>query len=496
MMRLLKYFSIISLLIILSLTVISCSKKNKPFIEGDQSFKIKDYNLEQQGFEGLENIFRQHVEMPNLLLVENFDGDVSKDGILEDFTMLLYGYNNSKEYVESYRFTYDSKKKEINYAGPKSDIKTNLLQTYNENSEISFLDKQLKNIPISNQIQKLDFKHYTVSYSPNRKPSEGDSIIDGTSGSDFPVLTFNDYKAGKGGKSDGHTAVIFTLHDGASSALGENRILYSCTPANIESLYGNKNSFMKKDYYINGYKIKLTRDYGETWIELPISEEDLANTLEFYRLGIEIPQDSYYISDNPGGTIGFLYGKNPTLLLSKNDGVSWNTIDLNIDLGKPITRRTINFISETDGCIALGTDWSMGSGEGKSLYFTNDGGETWEQKKLPLQGTSSTLTGVRFADRNIGILSLDGGSNATEPILFLTTDRGEAWEEINLPWSETPEDIQYLTKVDSLTYVDGIYKLILGQDSSGNEKAVFKSKTLEGDWKFEESYESVGHYTG
>lgn len=253
---------------------------------------------------------------------------------------------------------------------------------------------------------------------------------------------------------------------------------------------------MKKDYIINGYRMKLTRDYGETWIDVSISEEELENTLDFYKMGMEVPSESYYISDNIGGTIAFIYGEKPKILLSKDDGLNWDKIEIELEDFKPVTRRAIGFTSEMEGYIALGTDWSMGSGEAKALYLTNDGGITWELNDLPLSGSRNTLTAIRFSDINNGILSLDDGAEVNKPVLFATTSRGETWDEIQLPWNEIPLEVKYLTQVDSLVYEDGIYTLTLGQGIGENKKVVFYSDNILSGWKFKEYYKGIIHHVG
>lgn len=77
-----KGFAVLALFITMILTFISCNKKVKPFIEGDQRFIIKNYNLQQEGLLGLENILREHVEMPNLLSVEKFNANISEEGVI------------------------------------------------------------------------------------------------------------------------------------------------------------------------------------------------------------------------------------------------------------------------------------------------------------------------------------------------------------------------------------------------------------------------------
>lgn len=490
-----RYLGIVILSILL-IGLVSCENKDKAFVEGDNKFNIKDYNLQEQGFRGLENTFREHTVLPNILSIESFEGSVSKEGILEDFNILIYGYDELKEYIGTYRFTYDSKKKVINYAGSVSGISTTLPQTFNENSEISYLDNELKKLPISQEISKLDFPQYAVSYSSNTKPDEGEPIIKEGNNQDFPILTFDEYKSGKGGISDGHTAVIFTLSDGVDLYLGGNRIIYSCIPANSEELYGNKNNYMQKDYYINGPNVKVTRDYGETWIDIPLSEEEVNDTLDFYRMGVEIPENSFYISNNIGGNIAFIYGKEPKVLFSQDDGANWSNIDFTIDLEKPITRRCIGFINDNDGYMALGTDWSMGSGEGKVLCVTSDGGVTWSKEDMPLQNTSNTLTGLKFSDIEKGIVSLDGGSESNNPILYATIDRGETWQEIKIPWDTMSDDVQYLSKIDSVVFEDGVYKLVLGQGEGSRKKALFQSNDIYNGWEFIKSFDNVIHYNG
>lgn len=490
-----RYLGILTLSILL-LGFVSCGNKDKTFVEGDNKFKIKDYNLQKQGFRGLEEMFREHTVLPSTLSIESFEGSVSKEGILDDFNLLIYGYDESKEYIGVYRFTHDSKRKVVNYAGPASGISTTLPQTFNENSEISYLDKELKKLPISQEISKLDFSQYEVSYSANTKPDEGEPIIKEGNNQVFPILTFDEYKSGKGGISDGHTAVIFTLSDGVDLYLGGSRIMYSCSPANSEDLYGNKNNYMKKDYYINGPNVKVSRDYGENWIEIPLSEEDINETLDFYRMGIEIPEDSFYISDDIGGIIAFIYGKDPKILFSQDDGANWRNIDFTLDLEKPITRRCIGFINNSEGYMAFGTDWSMGTGEGKVLYVTSDGGANWTKKDMPLQNTSNTLTGLKFADIEKGIVSLDGGSESNNPILYATIDRGETWQEINIPWDTMTDDVQYLSKIDSVVFEEGVYKLTLGQGEGSNKKALFESNDIYNSWRFIKSFDAVIHYNG
>lgn len=279
------------------------------------------------------------------------------------------------------------------------------------------------------------------------------------------------------------------------STNGENNVVEK--HEDVQENQVDTNEFiMDYDYYINGNKIKFTRDKGKTWIDVDISEENMKETLGFYRKGVEIPKGSYYISEDERKPIAFFYGEKPTIRISKDNGKTWNSIYFDVDLGKDITRRIISFIDENNGYAALGTEWSMGTGESKRCYFTTDGGKTWNEKNLPMNSTNRKLTGMSFCDMKQGVLSLEGESESKFPLLFFTGDGADSWTEINFPWNTLDKSVSYISDIDSLTFKDGVYTLTLGQGSSGEMKAVFESNSLNDGWKFVKSYKGIIHTVG
>ncbi|MCL2344098.1 MAG: hypothetical protein FWC62_09445 [Firmicutes bacterium] len=262
-----------------------------------------------------------------------------------------------------------------------------------------------------------------------------------------------------------------------------------------------KNFIMQCDYYIDQGKMRVTRDYGETWIDVDISAAALQETLDFYGTSASIPDSSYYISADPGGTIAILYREIPRLLLSKDGGALWQTVtfDAADEVGThfPFISRVIGFSSETEGWAAFGSAWSMGHGEAKIAYYTHDGGFTWEKKDLPLDNSSNTLTGMAFIDSKNGVLSLNDTSfGAAVPILLYTTDGGDTWTETSLPGDQIQSDAYVASKIDTLTFADGVYTLICGQGSDSNKKAEFQSASLAGPWEFVACYTAVVHTVG
>ncbi len=54
----------------------------------------------------------------------------------------------------------------------------------------------------------------------------------------------------------------------------------------------------------------------------------------------------------------------------------------------------------------------------------------------------------------------------------------------------------FLSKIDSVVFEEGVYKLTLGQGEGSNKKALFESNDIYNGWKFIKSFDAVIHYNG
>ena len=476
----------------------ACNTK-KPQIdflkEGTNRFNFGEYNLTQKGFSQFEKELRKYTGLPTKLDVGSFTANISKNADVNSFTLNLYAFDENRNYLGEYAFDYDGSAGTLNYSSPKStQAASSTPIIYNANSDITFLDSQLKRLPLVKQMEKLNFPRYVLHYSDNIKLDANGPIIDGSSGQAFSVLTLNNYKKGVGGKSDGHTAVIFTLYDGVS-LVGKDNIYYRCKPADVSTLYGNRNFTMQCDYHINNNELSFTRDYGETWIPTDLTQNEVQGIFDFSG---QISEGSYFIGQSPKFPIAFFYGYGKTVLLlvSKDNGKSWHDATPVTDFERDITRRFIGFTSPSEGCAALGTDWSMGIGEEKQCYFTHDGGKTWVTRDLPLEGTSHTLQGMAFSDKDNGVVTLESGSDDPFPIVYETQDGAKHWTELKLPWDQLPNAVDSFSKADSLTRKSGTFTLTFGQGSGGNKKVSFQSTNLADGWTFSKSWAVVKHTDG
>lgn len=446
--------------------------------------------LERDGLSGLIDWIRETEDIPEHVNVSYFQAELrEKDGEVYDFRLTMEEFDEEDEYVRDVWFTYDSSTGGLETS---EDVVTYLAVLYDPNAEAEYVDAQFKRIPLSAQMREVDFDRYTVEFQKDRGLLQGTPVIDGTDGDMFPVLTWEEYEQCAGGVSDGSSQVIVSLTDG-TGAMGQ-RIEYLCAAADEEALGGHPETVMQVDYRIDRNVLTLTDDHGETWIPSGLTEDEVADTLDIYRNGDQIPENSFCADGN--GTFAVFYGGAPILRVLTEEGAQWTDIPFEEEFPRGCIARVIRFLDDGNWYAALGTDWSMGTGGATYVYWTHDAGETWTCRLLP-DTDALLLTGLEYTDTMNGMLTMEGAFGGdTWPHVYITEDGGENFKEIEFPWDTIGSDVTFINKVDSLVYENGVYTLILGQGSYGNMKARFTAETLDGEWTFEESYIGTVHTWG
>ena len=237
---------------------------------------------------------------------------------------------------------------------------------------------------------------------------------------------------------------------------------------------------METDYYINNGVLKFTRDYGNTWIEADASKEEINETLSFYR-SLSLLPHSYTISTNELIPIAYFYGEKPKLKISVDNGKTWTSQEFilsNLEYPKTITKRVVRFVDQNFGYVALGTDYSMGTGEEKALFITNDSGNSWEKIGLPEICTRKTLVDLYMLDNKTGILALHNPVSNEFPLLYQTTSGGESWTKMIYDIKEIPNNIQYLSTIENIVKESDGYEITFGQGDSGNIRVIFKTSDM------------------
>lgn len=452
--------------------------------------KEEEETLEKAGLASVLDRVRQTEEFPQNCNISYLGADITENGTVEDFTLTVIGFDSQEQYISHVGYTWEHGEGQLSCREYKE---TSLPTYYDPNAEFSYIDSQIRRIPFEDQIRLLSFKRYKVEYRRDTQLPADTPILDGSRGQDFPVLTWEEYEQGKGGVSDGSSAVVISLTDG-TGVMGR-QLAYYCEAADEDALVGYPESVMTMDYRIDKGVLLLTGDAGETWLDVGLNKEQVNETVETYGRGGQLFEDSYFV-DRENGLYAVFYGQVPMLRLSGDAGETWWDIPFTDDMPRLCTRRIVRFLDSRNGYAGLGTDWTMGTGGAVYVYWTHDGGETWISS-TSLYEEGMMLDGLAFADISNGVASLQTVNGDEQyPALRVTTDGGVSFTELFLPWESLPSNVSFLDKVDALTEENGVFTLTLGAGTAGNTKAVFTSTDMMGEWIFKESFEGTVHTEG
>ena len=136
----------------------------------------------------------------------------------------------------------------------------------------------------------------------------------------------------------------------------------------------------------------------------------------------------------PGSSRLIAVGNRSTVMISDDDGETWNLMFNPAGMNNSFVCQGIHFISESSGFI---------NGSDLSILKTIDGGLTWNKKSLEDPGSGLPIVeDVEFRNGVNGFATVDGGN------LFETTDAGETW---NLVIAGAQYALKQIVFADSLT---------------------------------------------
>lgn len=288
---------------------------------------------------------------------------------------------------------------------------------------------------------------------------------------------------------------IYRLYNDGSSVVADETYKYVFD--NVDGDVKKSDNMMETDYYIDGNnQLLFTRDYGNNWIKTDLAPEMVKETLNFYR-DISLQNGSWFISKNELVPIAYFYGEEPKLKISNDNGFSWIEKSFDIssnEIYKDITHRIVGFTDQNFGYVALGTDWTMGSGEIKKAYLTTNGGKDWQFMELPEICTSKTLIDFIMYDENNGIVLLNNVNEKNFPFMYVTSNKGKDWTKIEYAY-KVIEEAGYISNIDSLDKEDNQFIMVLSQGDSSTLKIKLKSTDLI-NWTYDSSFTSSIHLVG
>lgn len=434
------------------------------------------YNLEKNGLDALADIMNKTTTPKDAKAnITYLSLELNKKGNVKKFRANIEYFNQDEEWIGRGYYIYTPKNLSYSYQakGEYNDIndyniENSLVQNYSKSSHVEYISEKIKRIPLNKQITLSNLKHYVVSYNEKSSADTTRPTYDARDNKTIKALKYSEYenlpliKAGS----------YFTIHLSENDS-PTNKEIYTYVFDMVSGDIKNNGYNMECDYYINDNILKFTRDYGNTWITADISQEKIQETLNFHR-SISFPPHSWTISPNDLIPIGFIYGENPILRLSTDNGETWQDINFELEATayKDITKRIVRFADANFGYTAFGTDWTMGSGEIKEAFITLNQGTTWQKIELPLNYSRNTLIDFYMLDKNYGIVALNNPEENEFPLLYSTTNGGQTWQEITY---NKPNDIAYLSTMENINKTKNGFEITLGQGNDGNIKAIFKT---------------------
>ncbi len=497
----------ISIFIIMFLVLIIRYKYYHPSIikQGNNHYEIGIFgtsNLEKDGLDEFISIMSKTEEVKNLNSnIVFLSIKLNKKGNIKRIDMTVNYFDNDYNYVGSGYYNYKDKNLEFGYERKEncktvSDCTINkmLVREYFKSLNIKYLSNQIKKIPFREQIKLSNLRFYEVSIQSNQKFSEVTNVFDMRDNKKIKALTLDDYEAGKGGTITPGIYLVITLSDGSSVTADE---MYKYIFDNVDSDIKRIDYTMETDYYINGKnQLLFTRDYGNNWIETDLSSDQVKETLNFYR-DISLQNSSWFISVNELIPIAYFYGEQPKLKISTDNGITWSEKNFDIinnDMYKDITHRIVGFNDQNFGYVALGTDWTMGSGEFKKAYLTKNSGKDWESIDLPENCTNKTLIDFIMYDENNGIVLLNNNQENEFPYMYITKDKGNFWERVEYA-HKIPKEVVYISNIDFIEKKDNEYIITLSQGDSSTTKVKLISSDLI-NWTYDSTFTSNIHTVG
>lgn len=466
--------------------------------QGNNRYSIGNYSIEKLGLSPIDKIIGKAEGMEGKYDIAYFEASVDQKGNVETFKVSVNAYIND-EYAGTARLDYSNH--QLTYTAP--EITTNMLvYEYDENASYAYLNDCFKKIPLKEQIAQAGLERNVVRYQPKTQLEEGTPIYDGRSSTDFAVLSEEEYQAGNAGISDGNTNVVIRLYNGTGLVTG-TQYLYVFQPADESTAVGNDFVYMEGDYVINHGIMKVTRNFGKDWINVDITAEQIEESLAFSPDQMSFMPESIFISGDETLPIALLCGTSPKIKLLSRGSSEWKTITLPepenqmlIEYRKGFTNRAIGFVIPEIGYCALGTDWSMGSGEAKLIYFTHDGGNTWTESAFPLQNSSTTLVDMNMADENTAVVSVMKRGTDAYPTIYLTTDGGTSWEVTEISFAGLGIEIQYLGDIIDFTSENGVFSITFGQENDGTRTATYESSDNGKSWTLSGTGKATVHTVG
>lgn len=245
---------------------------------------------------------------------------------------------------------------------------------------------------------------------------------------------------------------IWATVDNAKSWLKRGNIGYDVNNSQSDFVFVNN----QIGWLMAGLSILHTEDGGNSWISVYPNNEFSYTTLK------STPTKIFPVNLNTT----FLGMSNGKVLRTTNRGKSWDYIG--VSMSGDFDVRSLFALSEKE-C------WVGGRGNLGGLYYTDDGGDHWQQLLDDKIKSKIGISSISFATPKIGwIVGVEFLTNIELPnklngVVLKTTDGGKTWFQL--------EDEFYKLPFSEIKFVDSQNGWLIG------EKSVYRTATSGNYWQ-------------
>ena len=270
---------------------------------------------------------------------------------------------------------------------------------------------------------------------------------------------------------------------GSSAAFKPGTIYSSLDGKQVVSYdAGNSYSIDKEGHVSISYR------NGEVTAQTPLKVKTTSDS--FYDGGISA--GGFFISEDKTAIV---YNPEPDqfapvhVLISDDMGKTWNETIVQSENAKG-DELFIGFMSKKEGWMVVGHSCGVVCAE-NFVFQTADGGKTWVETGNPNDMYSEHLTGVGFANPNIGFLGYRYFSEPA-PIIYWTKDRGKTWDRLSVSLSEKFEIYSKNPLSPSFNGKEGLLPISVFDDQLGVLGTIYLSSKDGGlTWAYDASLDKL-----
>ncbi|HIZ84503.1 MAG TPA: hypothetical protein H9668_08830 [Firmicutes bacterium] len=263
-------------------------------------------------------------------------------------------------------------------------------------------------------------------------------------------------------------------------------------PADAVRVYAELTEEQRDICDFRGGTLQLSYDCGQSWIDTPYTKEQILDRGDDYDGLYNLHDGCSFMRDGLSAFVfgGCAYLDSPvTVAVTYDQGQSWMEVQLPDSIN--VRDFSIGFLPGEDGTygpdsfgwLVAGHDRSMGW-EACSIYFTYDGGRSWENSHGLDDWYSTLFSGAAFSSEEVGFLCFTSITGDSSRILR-TVDGGKTWEDFELPLPEFPGSESYeITITPTFDGKNGVFELRRTQ----NSRARFVTDDGGLTWRLEKVY--------